>query len=125
MKYLKAVCGDNGDQSAKLEVYEDFDSASRERPIICKIEFTNVNNVSYIEERQMKIIAIRMQKSNTNFLFYAEPQCDTVKWYQCCVLLFEIPKYGIPEIPKEKTALEQDTGRSYIVAIYVAMYIVI
>ena len=99
------MCGDNGDQSAKLEVYDNFDSTSREGPIICKIEFTNVKNVSYIEERQMKIIAIRMQKSNTNFLFYAEIQYDTVKWYNCCALLFKIPKYGIPEIPKEKTAL--------------------
>lgn len=104
------MCGDNGEQSARIEVYEKFDSASREGPIICKIEFTNVKNVSYIEEKETKTIAIRMQKGNTNFSFYAEPQCDTIKWYNCCVLLFKIPKYGIPEIPKEKTALQQDGG---------------
>ena len=110
LKYLKAECGDNGEQSAKIEVYDDFDSASREGQIIYKIEFIRVRNVSYIEERQKKIIAIRMQNNNTNFCFYADSQRGTEKWYDCCVLLFKIPKYGILEIPKEKTALQQEGG---------------
>ena len=110
MKYLKALSGGNGDQSAKLEVYEDFDSASRGGPIICKIQFTDIKNVSCSGERQMKIIVIRMQKNSTNFSFYTNSQHCTVKWYNCCVLLSKLPKYGIPEIPKEKTALLQDAG---------------
>ena len=110
------MSGGNRDQSAKLEVYEDSDSASREGPVdnVCKIEFTDIKNVSCIEdrteERQMKIIVIRMQKSSTNISFYTNSQRCTVKWYNCCVLLSKLPNYGIPEIPKEKTALLQDAG---------------
>lgn len=107
-----AVCGDNGEQSARLEVYECFNSANVEGSMICKILFTEVKNISYvyIEEKQKKIVAIRMQKDNRSFLFYAESQQSTVKWYNCCNLLFKIPKYAVPEIPKQNTALQQDEG---------------
>ena len=107
---MKAVCGNNGDQSARLELYENFDSANSEGPMIRKIEFNNVKSISYVEERQKKIIAIRMQKDRNNFLFYAHFQHSTARWYSCCVLLTKIPKYCIPEIPKEKAALHQDAG---------------
>ena len=116
---MKAVCGNNGEQSARLEVYEYFNSANVEGSMICKIVFTEVKNISYIEEKQKKIIAMRMQKDNKSFLFYAESQQSTIKWYNCCILLFKIPKYAVPEIPKQNTALQQDEGihmYSYLIA---------
>ena len=103
------MCGNNGDQSARLELYENFDSANSEAPMMHKIEFSNVKSIGYIEERQKKLILIRMQKDR-NFLFYAHSEHSTARWYSYCVLLTKIPKYCIPEIPKEKTALHQDAG---------------
>ena len=78
--------------------------------MMCIIEFSNVKSISYIEERQKKIILIRMQKDRSNILFCAHSEHSTAKWYSCCVLLTKIPQYCIPEIPKEKTALHQDAG---------------
>ena len=70
---MKAVCGDNGEQSARLEIYECFNSANVEGSMICKIVFTEVKNISYIEERQKKIVAMRMQKDNKSFYFMQNP----------------------------------------------------
>ena len=135
------MCGNNGDQSARLELYEDFKSAncaSREKSIIRKILFIDVKYVSHTEERQREIITIGMQGSSETFLFYANTQQRTMKWYRYCSVLMKIPKCTIPEIPIANVALQLpeisqygelhkcDTG-SYVVSyaydIYTCTYI--
>lgn len=102
------MCGNNAaDQSARLEVYEDDKSANIEGSMIWKIMFTDVKNVSHTQERQKEIITIRIQGDNKSVTFYADSQQSTMKWYKCCVLLFKIPRYSIPEMPKENIALQQ------------------
>ena len=128
-KYLKAVCG-NSDQPARLEVYEDLKSASVDEAVIWKILFTDVKNVSHTEERHKSVITMRMQKDNFCFLFYADSQQSTMKWYRCCILLYKIPKYSIPE-PKKNIPLQQAGNTQYNelpksdagIYTYVCMYI--
>ena len=75
--------------------------------MIRRILFTNVKNISHTEERQGEIITIKMQKDDNPLLFYADSQQSTMKWYRYCSLLYKIPFYEIPEIPKGKIALRQ------------------
>ena len=105
-KHLKAVSGCNGDQSARLELYEDYRCASKEGSFIQYVLFADVEYVSHMEMRHKEVITIRMQKGNKTFSFYADSQQSTLKWYRYCSLLFKIPNYGIPEIPKEDFALQ-------------------
>ena len=110
-KYLKAVCG-NSDQPARLEVYEDLKSASVDEAVVWKILFTDVKNVSHTEERHKSFITMRMQKDNFCFVFYADSQQRTMKWYRCCILLYKIPNYAIPE-PKKNISLQQAGNSQY------------
>ena len=75
--------------------------------MIRRILFTDVKNISHTEERQGEIITIKMQKDDNPLLFYADSQQSTMKWYRYCSLLYKIPFYEIPEIPKGKIALRQ------------------
>ena len=75
--------------------------------MIRKILFIDVKNVCHTEEKQGAIITIRMQndsEADEFFLFYADSQQSTMKWYRYCSLLFNIPKY---DIPKGNPALRQ------------------
>ena len=78
--------------------------------MIRKILFIDVKNVGHTEERHGAIITIKMLKDDKLFLFYADSQQSTMKWYRYCSLLFKIPKYDIPEIPKENIVLRQPTA---------------
>ena len=91
------MCGSSGDCSARLEVYEDYKS---KRLLIRKILFIDVKNVGHTEDKQGAIITIKMRKDDEAdefFLFYADSQQSTMKWYRYCSLLFKIPKHDIPE----------------------------
>ena len=112
-KHLKAVSGCNGDQSARLELYEDCRCASREGSFIQYVLFADVEYVSHMEMRHKEVITIGMQKGNKTFSFYADSQQSTLKWYRYCSLLFKIPNYGIPEIPKEDIAIQLPGIRDY------------
>ena len=70
------------------------------------ILFTDIINVDFMEMRQMKFIKIALQKDKS-LSFYAESYSSTLQWHTFCGLLFTIPKYAIPEIPKENTSLYQ------------------
>ena len=80
-----------------MEVYEDYKS---KRLLIKKILFIDVKNVSHTEEEQGAIITIKTQKDDEGdefFLFFADSQQSTMKWYRYCSLLFKIPKHDIPK----------------------------
>ena len=94
--------GSNGVQSARLELYE---SANREGSVLQHVPFADVEYVSHKEMRHKEVITVGMQ-GNKTFSFYADSQQSTLKWYRYCSLLFKIPNYGIPEIPKEDFALQ-------------------
>ena len=107
-RYLKAVCGTIDDWPARLEFYKNAKSANEEDPLVRKILFTDVECVSRTVERQKKkIITIQMQKSSLSFHADSHADTTTTQWYRFCALLFKIPKYAIPEIPKENFALQQ------------------
>ena len=86
-----------------MEVYEDYRS---KKLLIRKILFIDVKNVSHTEDKQGAIITIKMRKDDEadEFLFYADSQQSTMKWYRYCSLLFKIPKH---DIPKRNIALKQ------------------
>ena len=71
-----------------------------------EILFTDVLSVEYKEMRQVEFVKIVMQRGKS-LLFHAGSHTSTMKWYKFCGLLFTIPKYAIPEIPKENIALLQ------------------
>lgn len=101
------MCGIIEDWPARLEFYKDAKSAN-EDSIIRKILFTDVEYVRYIKKPQKpEIITIGMQEGNESLSFYADSHSSTMKWYRFCGLLFTIPRYAIPEIPKENVALQQ------------------
>ena len=107
------MSGCNGDQSARLELYEDYRCASKEGSFIQYVLFADVEYVSHKEMRHKEVITIGMQKGNKTFSFYADSQQSTLKWYRYCSLLFKIPNYGIPEIPKEDVAIQLPGIRDY------------
>ena len=71
-----------------------------------EILFTDVLIVEFIKMRQMEFVKIVMQKGKS-LSFHAGSYTSTMQWYKLCGLLFKIPKYAIPEIPKENIALLQ------------------
>ena len=71
-----------------------------------EILFTDVINVEFIEMQQIQFVKILMLKGKS-LSFYADSYTSTMEWHQFCGLLFRIPKYAIPEIPKENIALLQ------------------
>ena len=104
MRCLKAKCGIIEDWPARLECYEDV---KPEGSMIWRIYFTDVEYISYAEKRQKGVvITIGVQKSN-EIQFFADSDTSTMKWYIFCSLLFKIPKYAIPRIPKENIDLQQ------------------
>ena len=119
---MKAVCGSNEGCSAKLEL-KDTKSVNTE-----EIFFTDVNYVSFRDERRKKIITIGLERSSNNISFCAGSHSSTIKWYTYCGLLLTIPQYAIPEIPKENVALQQgikqmDDSTKFNASTYVAIYI--
>ena len=75
--------------------------------MILKILFIDIKDINHTEERQGEVITIRLLGDKKSFLFYADSQQSTMKWYRYCSLLFKIRKYAIPEIPKESVAIKQ------------------
>ena len=132
-RYIKALCGSIEDWLARLEIYEDDKSANENNSLILEILFTDVEYVDCTKMRQKEVITIGM-KNNKSFLFYADSHSSTARWHTFCGLLFTIPKYAIPEIPKENIALQQginqyggsrkcDTGiYSYIHSICIVIF---
>ena len=104
--YLKAISGNSNGFSARLEVYEDAESAITDDLVIRKIFFSDVNHISFREERQKIIITIGLEKDD-NLLFNADSRNSTIKWYMYCSILFMIPKHTIPEVPKQNVVLQQ------------------
>ena len=92
------MSGSNGVQYARLEL------SNKEGSFLQQVLFSDVEYVSHMEMRHKEAITIGMQ-GNKTFSFYADSQQSTLKWYRYCSLLFKIPNYGIPEIPKEDFAL--------------------
>ena len=107
------MCGSKEGLSARLEFYEDANSASTEDLMIWQILFTDVKYVCCKEEQQRKIITIGLEgsKESISFRICADSRSSTIKWYMYCSLLLAIPKYTIPEIPKENDALQQGIDR--------------
>ena len=108
------MCGSSEGGSARLEVYKLKDTKSAKPDsrdlMTTKILFTNVKYVSSIstrEKHQKKIITIGLEESSKNISFCADSYSSTVKWYTYCGLLLILPKYSIPEVPKENAALQQ------------------
>ena len=112
---MKAVCGSNEGCSARLVVYKlkdtQYANADSKDLMTTEIFFTNVNYVSSREERRKTIITIGLERSSNNISFCAGSHSSTIKWYAYCGLLLIIPKYTIPEIPKENVALKQAIKR--------------
>ena len=71
-----------------------------------KILFIDIKDINHTEERQKEVITIRLLGDKKSFLFYADSQQSTMKWYRYCSLLFKIRKYAIPEIPNAIKQME-------------------
>ena len=69
--------------------------------------FTDVEEVHYIERRQKAAVIIMHMKKGNKIIFSADSDPSTKKWYNFCALLYKIPLYAIPEMPKENVALQQ------------------
>lgn len=112
---MKVVCGSNEGCSARLEVYKlkdtQYANVASKDSMTTEIFFTNVNYVSSRKERRKTIITIGLERSGNNISFCASSHSSTIKWYAYCGLLLMIPKYTIPEIPKESVALKQAIKR--------------
>ena len=76
--------------------------------MIQKTLFNDVEYVSHMEKRQSDavIIGMQLQEGSKTFSFCADSQQSTMKWHRYCSLLFKIPDYPIPEIPKDNFALQ-------------------
>ena len=93
---------------ARLQVYEDAKSASKGKSSVWEILFTNVEYVDSTEERHKKVVTIGTAKNHKRFSFYvADSHTSTIKWFKYCGLLFAIPHYVIPEVPKENLDLQK------------------
>ena len=105
------MCGSNEGCSAKLEVYKLKDTqhanANSKDLMTVEIFFTDVNCVNSREEQWKKTITIGLERSSNNISFCAGSHSSTLKWYAYCGLLLTIPKYAIPEIPKENVGLQR------------------
>jgi len=105
-RYLEAVCGVNQDQPATLKVYKESLPNSKDK-IIQEIPFTDVKHVDHLEERLGKIVVIKLFEGDSRFCFFADTVTATDEWFRCCGLLFSIPCYVIPEVPKESLVLQK------------------
>ena len=110
-RYIKALCGCSEDWPARLRIYRDDKSATEEISVLQEILFTDVESVHCTKMWQKEIVTIVLEKDNKTLSFYADSCSSTKKWYRFCGLLFKIPKYTIPEIPKENIALQQGIER--------------
>ena len=104
---LKAKCGIIDGWDARLECYKDVKSANVEEPIMWRMFFTDVEEVHYIERRQKAAVIIMHMKKGNKIIFSGDSDPSTKKWYNFCALLYKIPLYAIPEMPKENVALQQ------------------
>ena len=91
-------------------MYKDDKTAKEEGSVLQEILFTDVINVEFVEMRQMQFVKILMVKGKS-LSFYADSHASTEEWHKFCGLLFNIPNYPIPEIPKENVALLQGIHR--------------
>ena len=98
-RYLEAVCGVSQDQPATLKVYKESLPNFKDK-IIQEIPFTDVKHVNHLEERHGKIVVIELFEDNNCFSFFADTVTATDEWFRYCGLLFSIPCYVIPEVPK-------------------------
>ena len=82
--------------------------------MLCRILLTDVKDVSHTEKKKGEIITIKMRTDDKPFIFYADSQQSTLKWYRYCRLLFKVPMHYIPEIPtKENVALQHAVISQY------------
>lgn len=125
------MCGSTEGIPARLQVYEDNKSASKGKSLMCEILFTDVAYVDSTEERHKKAVTIGMHKDCKSFSFYvADSHTSTIKWFKYCGLLFAIPHYAIPEVPKENLILQKSIDQckdcyksGMTINIHVAIYV--
>jgi len=98
---MKVFCIGVDGQPARLEAFQNSKHASKGYPVLRAIKFSEVTSISPsdINKRDKKIIVIVVSSGN-DFLFYVNSQDDHAKWLGYCKMLFTLPQYIIPEIPK-------------------------
>ena len=100
-RYLKAYCIEPDGQPARLVVFENSKHASKGKPVLQVIQFSDVKSISSsdINKQQKKLIVIVVGNGD-DFLFYVKSEDDHLKWLGYCNVLFTLSDYVIPEIPK-------------------------
>ena len=110
--YLKAYCIGADGQPARLVVFENPKHANKGKPVIRVIQFSDVKSISSsdINKHHKKLIVLVVCNED-DFLFYVKSEDDHAKWFGYCNVLFTMPMYVIPEIPKRNLVSRECTNK--------------
>jgi len=74
------------------------------------IQFSDVKSISSseINKLQKKLIVVVVSNGD-DFLFHVKSEDDHVKWLGYCNVLYTLPNYVIPEIPKRSLISKECT----------------
>ena len=99
--YLKGFCIGADGQPARLLLFENSKQASKGKPVLREIQFSVVKSISSsdINKHEKKLIVIVVGGEDV-FLFFVKSEDAHAKWLGYCKMLFTLPQYIIPEIPK-------------------------
>jgi len=111
-RYLKAYCIEPDGQPARLVVFENSKHASKGKPVLQVVQFSDVKSISSsdVNEQQKNLIVIVVSNGD-NFLFYVKSEDDHLKWLGYCNVLFTLSNYVIPEIPKRSLIFQECANR--------------
>lgn len=99
---MLASCGGVENQPAKLELFK-YDNAVAKVKIMefsfCKVTRVHLQKTAeHIKQR----IALVLDDGR-QFSFCTESDAELERWLECCIVLYRIPNYSIPELPKTKS----------------------
>jgi len=99
-------------EPARLAVFESSKHASKGKPVLRIIQFADVKYISSsdINKHQKKLIDIVVAIGD-DFLFYVKSENNHMKWLGYCNVLFTLPSYVIPEIPKRSLVSQECANR--------------
>ena len=99
-----AICGGIENQPAKLELFKCDQGVATVK--ITELSFCKVTCV-YLQQtaehiKQLQSITLILDDGR-QFSFYTESDAELKRWLECCIVLYRIPNYSVPELPKIKS----------------------
>ena len=94
-------------------VFENSKYASKGKPVLRVIQFSDVKSISSsnINKHQKKLIVVVVCNGD-DFLFFVKSEDEHAKWLGYCNVLFTLPNYIIPEIPK-RNLVSKECAKKY------------